>query len=141
MQGQNLGRGHPRIDPAAALEHQPDPGPVGATAMPGIDAEDADLAVVRPAIALDALDRSRLARAVRPEHREDLAGIDPERHAPEDRPAGIALAQVRDLDRRGGSVAVGNRGRIGGGAAHPPEIVAFFRSKSASVTGPIWKSQ
>ena len=82
-----------------------------------------------PTIALDDLDGRRLARAVGAEQRDDLAGRDVERDAVDDRPLAVALDQALDGDRR--LAAVG--GRTGHGA-----IRAYWRSKSASVSSPIW---
>ena len=114
---------------------------MGPTGPLWIDAEDPDRAAIGPPVALDDLDRGRLARSVRPDQCEDLAGVDPERHAAQDRPAGVVFAQVGDLDCGSGSVGGVDGHPVGDGAAHPPEIATYFRSKSASVTGPIWKSR
>ena len=58
---------------AAALQHDPDPLAVAATAVLGVHVEDMDLAARTSPVAFQDLDRRRLARAVRPEQGEDLA--------------------------------------------------------------------
>ena len=64
---EDLAGGHPRIDPAAALEHQPDPRPVVPRRRRRVVAEDPDRALVGAPVALEDLDRRRLAGPVRPE--------------------------------------------------------------------------
>ena len=63
-------------------------GPVrpGAGSMP----RTRTVAAVRPSVALEDLDRGRLAGAVRPEQREHLAGRDVEREPAQDGPAVVA---------------------------------------------------
>ena len=116
MQPHDLASGHPRVDPAAALEHQPDPRPDFATRSPRVHPEDRDGAGVGPAVALDDLDRRRLARPVRAEEGDDLAGVDPERDVVDDPPAAVVLPEAGDLDDRPGPV----RGR----GHEPPAIWA-----------------
>src|SRR5207302_10964646 len=58
------------IEPAA-LEHQPKPRPERRAARDRIRAEDADRAAVASTVALDDLDRGRLAGPVRTEQRDD----------------------------------------------------------------------
>ena len=79
VEPEHLAGGHPRIDPAAALEHQPDARPVIPPGPGRIHAQHADAAAIGSAVALDDLDRRRLARAVRAEQGERLAAVDPER--------------------------------------------------------------
>ena len=130
VESDDLAGRHPRIDPAAALEHQPDAGAVLASGPCRVCAEDPDLAAIRPAVALEDLDGRRLARSVRPQEREDLATADAEGHIGQDPPPVVALAQAVDLDR--GAHA------SGGGRHELPEISPYWRSKSASRTSPIW---
>jgi hypothetical protein len=125
VESDHLPRGHPRLDPAAALEHQPDPRPVVAAGGRRVGTEHGDGPVIGPPVALDDLDRRRLAGAVRPEQGEDLARGDPEGEVADDGPAVICLGQPGDLDRRPHPVD--------DGAHPPPEIIASCRSKSASV--------
>ena len=66
----DLAGGHPRVDPAAALEHQPDPRPVVPRRRRRVVAEHPDRALVGAPVALEDLDRRRLAGAVRPEQGE-----------------------------------------------------------------------
>ena len=73
---EGLARLGARID-AAALEHQPDPRPQGPAAARRIVAEDPDRAAVGAPVALDDLDRRRLAGAVRAEEGDELAGARP----------------------------------------------------------------
>ena len=138
VEPQHLARRHPRVDPAAALEHQPDPRPVVPRGRRRIGPEDADRSAIGSPVALEDLDRRRLAGAVRPEERERLAAGDPERDAVDDRPAAVALDEPLDLDRR---VRRAGRRRLaaGRGVRHePPAISSYWRSKSASRTSPIW---
>ena len=58
---------------AAALEHDPDAAAEGGVVGDGPEPEDAHLAGGRPPVALERLDRRRLAGAVGPEHDEHLA--------------------------------------------------------------------
>ena len=60
---------------------------------------------VAPAVALEDLDRRRLAGTVRPEEREDLAGLDGEGEPVQDLALSVGLAEVRD-----GDCAHGGRG-------------------------------
>ena len=96
VEREHLAGGHPRVDPAAALEHQPDPRPVVAPGRRRIRAEDPDPAAIRPPVALEDLDRRGLAGTVRPEQREQSrrAAI-AERHAVDDRAAAVALRRAR----------------------------------------------
>ena len=68
-------------------------------------------------VALDDLDRRRLAGAVRPEQREDLAGPTRNEIPSHDRPAAVALAEAVDLDRRRAS------GRATAAGRHPPPAI------------------
>ncbi len=106
---------------ATRLEHQAHAGAQRPSARGGVGAEHPDRAPVGRAIALDDLDGRGLARAVRPEQGHDLAGLDPERHAVDDGSSAVTLHQAIDLD----------------GAGHGA-IRAYWRSKSGSVSSPIW---
>ena len=117
---EGLARPRPHVD-AAALEHQPDPGSQLAPAGRGVQPQHPGGPGVRPAVPLDDLDGRRLARAVRPEERHDLAGPDLERDAVDHRSIAVPLDQAIELDG----------GRHGA-------IRAYWRSKSASVSSPIW---
>ena len=113
----------PRVD-AAALEHQADPGTQRAPAAGWVRAQDAHPATIRLPVSLDDLDGRRLARAVRPEQRDELPGTDFERDAIHDRAVAVSLDQPLDDDRR---------------AATGHELIfANDRSKSASVSSPTW---
>ncbi len=130
VEPENLAGRHSRIDPASTLEHEPDSRPVIPPGSGRIDAEHAYVPTIRPAVALDDLDRRRLPCAVRAEQRERLALFDPERHVAEDGSPGVRLCQPIDLDRR--DAPVGGRGH------EPPEIRPYCRSKSAARSSPIW---
>src|SRR6185369_1012819 len=121
----DLAGGHPWIDPAATLEHQPDPGTVGPAGPRRVDPEHTNVATIGPPVALDDLDGRRLARAVRAEQGEDLAGGDLEGQAAQDRPTCVGLAKLRDL--HGSERAIGDR------AAHPGSLIEL-RSRSSSST-------
>src|SRR6185369_12552487 len=122
VQANEVSRGCPGLQAHAALQHQPDAGLQRRTAVPWVHAEDPHRARVGGVIALDDLDRRRLAGAVRAEQRDELARPDHEVDGVEHRPAGIGLAQADDLDH--------------GPAA--PLIRANCRSNSASVSWPTW---
>ncbi len=130
VEAKDLAGGHPRIDAATALEHQPDPRPMIAPSGRRVLAENADLASVRPSIALDHLDGRRLAGTVGPEQPERLAGRDPERDPPQDSSPVVALDGLVDLDR--------GKGAVRDGRHDAPEIRPNWRSKSSSRTSPIW---
>ena len=114
MKPDDLAGRHPRIDAATALEHQPDARPMVASGPPGVDAQDPDVAAIRPAVALDDLDGRRLAGPIGAEEGEDLAAADLEGEPAKDCPTVVALAKTVDLDRRGGPA--------GDGRHDPPEI-------------------
>ena len=120
---EGLARLGPRVDPAA-LEHEADPRPERAAAGRRIRVQDADPSAVGRPVALDDLDERGLARAVRPEQRHELARADGQRHPVEDDPLAVALDEPVDDDRR---VAAGHEA-----------ILAYWRSKSASVSSPTW---
>ena len=89
------------------------------------------VALVGAPIALEDLDRRRLAGAVRPEQGERSRRRRPGTRGPvDDGPAAVALDEAVDLDR---GRAVRRRPR-----SPPPAISAYCRSKSASVSSPIW---
>ena len=73
-----------------------------------VEAEDADRAAGRPAVALEALDRRRLARAVRPEHRHDLAAAGRQRQPVDRRAGAVADDEVAALDGRIGQRRLGH---------------------------------
>ena len=90
---------HHRVG-AATLEHHADERRDGRPVASGIVAEDADVAGVGDAVALQRLDRGRLAGAVRAEQAEDLARLGAERDAVDgDRPA-VADDELFDFDGR-----------------------------------------
>ena len=100
-----LPRSRPQVD-AAGLEHQAHAGSQRPTAARRILPEDPHRPVVGAPVALDDLDRRRLARAVGAEQRDQLAGRHAERDAVHHRPVVVALAQILDDDRRGGHGAI-----------------------------------
>ena len=119
---QRLERLHARVEPAF-LQHHADARAQLVAVAPRVDAEHAHLAGVGSAVALEDLDRGGLARAVRAEQAEHLAGRDRERD-PVDRGRGaVALLERGDLDRvrrrvhRCGSLA--RPARAGGVDARP----------------------
>ena len=120
---ERLARPGARVD-AAVLEHQPDASTQGRPTGCRIGPQHASGAAVGASIALDDLDRRRLAGAVRSEQRDQLAAADRQRDAVEDRARAVALDQPVDDDHR---VAVRH------GA-----IRLYWRSKSASVSSPTW---
>src|SRR5439155_13155205 len=130
VQAKDLAGCHPRIDAATALEHQPDSRPMIPTGRSRVLAEDADLAGVRPAVALDHLDGRRLAGTVWPKQRERFPRLDLERDPSQDRPPVVALGRLVDLDRWQRAVRDGRH--------DAPVIRPNWRSKSSSRTSPIW---
>jgi hypothetical protein len=99
---------------AALLQHDAH---VGHDLLPlgdGVEAEDADRPGVRSPEALDALHRGGLARAVRPEQRDDRARLHAQRHPVHDGAVAVALDEVDDLDRgvHGSSSQNGSDGRV-----------------------------
>ena len=79
---------------ATALEHHPDAPGQRPVLCPGVEPEDAHRSGVGPAVALEALDRRRLAGAVGTEDDQDLPGLG---------------HQVDPVDGRGGGGAVAHR--------------------------------
>jgi hypothetical protein len=120
--GERLARSGPRVEPAA-LQHQPDPRPKRPPTSQRIDAEDTDGAPVRPSKALDGLDGCRLARTVRPEQRDQLAGRDLERDSIDNGSGAVPLHEALDRDGR---------------AVRHGAISWYWRSKSSSRSSPIW---
>src|SRR4051812_11705451 len=96
---QRLARGDVAVD-AARLEHDADLAAQRAAAPAGVVPEHRDLAAAARAVALEDLDRRRLAGAVRAEQAEHLTAahgyVDPA-HRLE---LAVALAQRVNLDRR-----------------------------------------
>ena len=86
-------RGSALEDDADALAQRP-------AAAAGIEAEHLGPAAVLRAVALEDLDRGRLARAVRAEQRHDLARLDPEGDSSQRVARAVALAELVDLDAR-----------------------------------------
>ena len=76
------------------LEHDPDPLAQRRAAVLRIDAEHRHVAAVAGAVALEDLDRRRLAGAVRPEQAEHLALLDGEADAGDGIDLAVALAQL-----------------------------------------------
>ncbi len=131
---------------AALLEHQADARSQAPAVAGRVQPEDPRAAAVGHPVALDDLDRRRLARAVRPEQREQLAAPHVERDPAQDLAPGIRLAQTVDDDRgRLGrrrlprpsvtrpAPKIGRRGRARHGV-----IFAYCVSKSSGSTSPIW---
>ena len=87
-------------DQPGLLEDEADAVAPGAIRLLRIDAEHAHLAGVAGAVALEDLDRGRLARAVRSDEGEDLAGADLEIDPPHRLEAVVGLAQALDADHR-----------------------------------------
>ncbi len=81
------------------LQDDADPLPERPLAAAGVEAEHGDLAAVALPVALEDLDRRRLAGAVRAEQAEDLAGRDLEVDPAHRLDAVVRLAQAADGDR------------------------------------------
>src|SRR6185503_12468790 len=95
------------VDPLL-LEDDADAGAKRTLALRRVVSEDADLAGVRRAVALEDLDERRLAGPVRPEDGEHLAAADVEVDAVERlRDAVVGLAQAAHADRRGAVAGLG----------------------------------
>ena len=69
-------------------------------ALRRVVAEHGHVAAAAVAVALEDLDRRRLARAVRAEQADHLAALDAEREAAHGLDVAVALPQVVHLDRR-----------------------------------------
>jgi hypothetical protein len=91
VEPEDLERGQARVDAAATLKHESDPGPVLPAGSLWVGAEDRDATCVTMAVALDDLDGRRLAGTVRAEERDNLAGADLERHVVDDTPLTVRL--------------------------------------------------
>src|SRR5262245_13463413 len=118
-----LARGELRDEPGL-LQDEPDPVAPGAVGPLRVDAEDAHLAGAPRPIALEDLDRRRLAGAVRPEKGEDLAGADLEVDPSHRLEAVVRLAQAFHADH---------------GLGHRADVMDGFPSYSAAtntVAGP-----
>jgi hypothetical protein len=76
VETEDLERGQARVDAAATLKPESDPGSLLPAGSLGFGAENRDATGITAAIALDDLDGRRLAGAVRAEERDDLAGAD-----------------------------------------------------------------
>ena len=85
-----------QIQAGGGLQHDTDPVAPGPPGPLGIDAEDADLATVPLAEALEDLHRGCLARTIGSEQGEDLARGDVEVDAVHSRPCAVGLAEVSD---------------------------------------------
>ena len=83
----------------ARLQHETEPIAPRARRRRGIDAEHGDVAAGPRAVALEDLDRRGLARAVRPEKAEHLAGRDLEVDAAHGFDRAVTHAEVAHLDR------------------------------------------
>ena len=83
---------------AAPLEHQADPPPQRGSVAARVEPEDADAPAVGRPVALQRLDRRRLARPVGPEEREELARRDGEGEPVDGGPLAVALDQAVDDD-------------------------------------------
>src|SRR5437588_642256 len=86
---------------APRLQHEPDPAPQLDRPVGGIMAEHGHLAARSRAVALEALDRGRLARPVGAEQPEDLPAADADVDPAHRLVLAVALAQGAHLDRRG----------------------------------------
>ena len=83
-----------------ALQHDADALAQLARAQLRVVAEHRDVALAAVAVALEDLDRRRLARAVGPEQAEHLAAPDREVDPADRLQIAVALAQAADLDRQ-----------------------------------------
>ncbi len=93
-----LGDRQPHRQPASLGHHTPSSGEHGAVSD-RVEAEDRHSTGRRRLVPLDRLDRRRLARAVRPQQTDDLAGLDPQAQ-PVDHSLTVDLSdEVEHLDR------------------------------------------
>src|SRR6478672_2758776 len=81
------------------LQHDPDALAQRAAARAGVVPEHRHVATTAFPVALEDLDRGRLARAVGTEQTEHLAALDADIHAAQRFEVAIGLAQPGDLDR------------------------------------------
>ena len=117
------------------LEHDADPlAPVAAGAL-RVDAEDGDAAAVALAVALEDLDRRRLAGAVRAEQAEDLALLDLEADAANGLDLAVRLAQVADGDGRRHASAQLDHDHAGRGEARLGAAASARRRRGRSRAG------
>src|SRR5262249_45642858 len=114
-----LANGHVPVHPRA-LQHDPDLGAQLTRALARVVSEDRDDAVRAGPVALEDLDRRRLAAPVGTGQAEDLAALDLEVDAANRLELPVGLAQVAHED--------------GGGVAHGP-IVATACAAPASTSG------
>jgi hypothetical protein len=98
-----LGHGQVAIDPGR-LEHDPDPRLELGAVTARVEAQHGDLAAVPAPVALEDLDRCRLAGTVRPEQREDLA----ERYVEVDARDGVHAAVGLDESAYSHRIAAGH---------------------------------
>jgi hypothetical protein len=84
------------------LEHEAYPVAPAPARVLGVDAEHPDVAAGPAAVALENLDRRRLAGAVRPQEAEDLTGLHLEVDASNGLVLSVTLRQAADGDRRFG---------------------------------------
>src|SRR5205823_4994151 len=96
---QALARGQVRVE-RGRLQHHADPLAPRCSASARVDAEDLHVAGIPAAVALEDLDGRRLARAVRAEQGEDLAGLDREVDPAERLVVAVALPEARHDDGR-----------------------------------------
>jgi hypothetical protein len=82
------------------LQDDSDTFPQGAGPAAGVAAQDRHAPGVALAVALEDLDRRRLARTVRPQQPEDLAALDVEVDPAHGLDAPVGLLQVSHLDGR-----------------------------------------
>ena len=99
-------------------------------APPGIEAEHRDLAGVPRAVALEDLDRGRLAGAVRAEQAEDLALLDPEGDPPHRIVVTVGLAQSADVHGRRHQISTATTAPGGKAGSGPPLSAATVRLQS-----------
>src|SRR5205823_10075281 len=101
---------------AAVLENDANFRPKTRALVPRVKIEHADLAGIRPPVALEDLDGRGLAGSVRAEQAEDLARLDGQRQAVERAHGAIAFAEPGDFD---GWARRHERGAYRGTLVHP----------------------
>src|SRR5439155_16938357 len=110
------------------LEHDADPLAEAALRPLRVEAEHLDPPAVGAAVALEDLDRRRLAGAVRAEQAEDLALLDLEADPAQRLLAAVPLAQILDEDR--GHRSTTTTPAAGNGGSAPPVSAAAMRPQS-----------
>ena len=129
---ERLARGDLRLQ-ALLLQDDADPLAEGALAPPGIEPEDAQVAGVGAAVALEDLDERGLSGAVGAEDREHLAAADREVDAVERLERAVGLAQPAYGDGRRGERGRRRRsGHFEGVREHAFKIVRARRDSSSA---------